>query len=168
MRAGKGWVGPILKDLFDLQSRPGCSWTELWEEALPWTGSTRDTDSCCAALCRAVGLVTHRHELVIRNVSSHEEVSGSGLLHCVSSFVVLFVGLFEDRWLLHAELCLCASLALDQVCACMRVCFVFFLYLLSAQRLYPKKPWPRVSFVCAGDSVLYKLVWSSAGAVDLY
>lgn len=75
---------------------------------------------------------------MIRNVSSHEEVSGSGLLHCVSSFVVLFVGLFEDRWLLHAELCLRASLALDQVCACMRVCFVFFLYLLLLNVFTPK------------------------------
>lgn len=78
---------------------------------------------------------------MIRNVSSHEEVSGSGLLHCVSFFVVLFVGLFEDRWLLHAEWCLRASLALNQVCACMRVyACVFFLYLLSAQRLYHTKP----------------------------
>lgn len=57
-------------------------------------------DSCCAALCWAAGLVTHRHELVIRNVSSHEEVSGSGLLHCVSSFLMAFI---QDRWLLHAE-----------------------------------------------------------------
>lgn len=71
---------------------------------------------------------------MIRNVSSHEEVSGSGLLHCVSSFVVLFVGLFEDRWLLHAEWCLRASLALNQVCACMRVCFVFlFFFFISSQ-----------------------------------
>lgn len=38
------------------------------------------------------------------------------------------------------------------VCACMCV-----FYLLSAQRLYPTKPWPRVSCVCMGDNTLWML-----------
>lgn len=53
-----------------------------------------------ATACRAAALVTHSHELVIRNVSSHEEVSGSGLLDCISCLLMLFI---RDRWLLHAE-----------------------------------------------------------------
>lgn len=57
-------------------------------------------DGCCTALCWAAGHVTHMHELVIRNVSNHEEVSGSGLLHCLSSSLILFI---QDRWLLLAE-----------------------------------------------------------------
>ncbi len=82
-------------------------------------------DSSCTALCWAAGLVTHRHELVIRNVSSHEEVSGSGLLLCVSSFLVLFTGYLRTGapacrvvppcFVLGTELSLC-------VCACMCVC----------------------------------------------
>lgn len=97
MRVEIGWVGPVLKQLFDLQSRPGRSWPERREKALPSKWNTTDTESCGAALCWAAGLVTHRHELVIRNVSSHEEVSGSGLWHRVSSFLVFFASLFEDR-----------------------------------------------------------------------
>ncbi len=172
MRMGMGWVGPLLRRSFDLQSRPRCALTGLWEKALPWKWNTRDTDSCCAALCWAEGLVTHRHELVIRNVSSHEEVSGSGLLHCVSFFLVLFTGysgtgapacrVVPPCFVLGTELslcvqaCVCAWHWIECVHACTCLCVCVF-YLLLAQRLYPTKPWPRVSCVCMGDNALHKL-----------
>lgn len=39
-----GWILYYSEWLFDLQSRPGCSWNGYREKALPWKLSTRDGD----------------------------------------------------------------------------------------------------------------------------
>lgn len=77
---GRDGAGPVLKWLFDLQSRPGCSRLEHCGKALRWRWNARK--KFCRLL--AAGLVTHRHELMIRNVSAEEKVSGSGLWHSFS------------------------------------------------------------------------------------
>lgn len=101
-----------------------------------------------SCLCCAAGLVTHSHELVIRNGSSHEKVSGSGLLHCFLFLNALYSGQVAPACrvvppcLFGTQLNLCTC-----VCMCVRV-----IYLLSAQRLYPTKPRPRVNTVCMGHN----------------
>lgn len=139
MRAGIRWVGPVLKWLFDLQSRPGCSWVGHWGKALRWKWNTRTV----AAL--AAGLVTHRHELVIRNVSAQEKVSGSGLLRFFSSFL--------------------NSLYSGQVAPACRVlppCFIgteFSVCVCVSSQLSVFTPQSRDpgSTLCMGDNVLRKL-----------
>lgn len=72
----------------------------VWLAKLAWVlpnWSLREgQNSYSASSCWAATLVTHSHELVIRNVWSHEEVSGSGWLDCVSALLMLFI---RDRWL---------------------------------------------------------------------
>lgn len=82
-----------------LTCKAGLGASELVFERRPSPGGEHQ-NSYSASSCWAATLVTHSHELVIRNVSSHEEVSGSGLLDCVSSLLMLFI---RDRWLSHAE-----------------------------------------------------------------
>lgn len=105
----------------------------VWLAKLAWVllnWSLREgQNSYSASSCRAATLVTHSHELVIRNVSSHEEVSGSGLLDRVSSLLMLFI---RDRWLSHAESSLLAFLALNWNCA--RAFYLSAVLRLQAQR----------------------------------
>lgn len=82
-----------------LTCKAGLGASELVFERRPSLGGERQ-NSYHATACRAAALVTHSYELVIRNVSSHEEVSGSGLLDCISCLLMLFIW---DRWLLHAQ-----------------------------------------------------------------
>lgn len=104
--------------------------------------------------CFVLGCGPHHPQAWISDKECFKPRRGVRIRFVVLCFLFLsaLCRLFRDRWLLHAEESFHASLALNRVGAC--VC-VF--YLLSAQRLYPTKPWPRVSGICTGDNAPHKL-----------